>query len=89
MGRWWHAGTRKPERLWRVPTGWKALDDFTHLRIHEPFDRLEDVREVVGQALWIGLHTGRASASTLARKLSGSALGVSTSTGMPSSFSSL
>lgn len=50
------------------------------------FDCFDDVMQVVGKALEIAAYSGRALASTSARKLSGSALGVRTSTGMPSSF---
>ena len=48
----------------------------------------KDVPQVVGQSLRIAAHTGLASASTAARNLSGSPLGVSTSTGTPSSLRS-
>ena len=44
--------------------------------------------EVVGKSLLVAGHTGRAFASAVARKLSGKALGVKTSTGTPSSLSS-
>ena len=54
----------------------------------DPLDGLEDVCQVVSKALLIAAHTGRASASTMARNLSGKALGVSTSTVTPSSLPS-
>ena len=44
----------------------------------------EHVGEVIRQTLLVAGHTGRASASTCALNFSGSALGVSTSTGTPS-----
>ena len=43
---------------------------------------------ILGQPLLIAGHIGSASASTFARKLSGNASGVSTSTGTPSSLPS-
>jgi hypothetical protein len=46
----------------------------------DTLDGFDDVRDVVGQALRIARHTGRASASTASRNLSGKAFGVSTST---------
>ena len=48
-------------------------------------DGFEDMRQIIGQALLVAAHMGTASASTFERNFSGSALGVSTSTDMPSS----
>lgn len=48
-------------------------------------NRLQNMCQIVGNALQVRLaHTGTASARTVARKLDGKALGVTTSTGMPS-----
>ena len=54
----------------------------------DALDGFEDVGQIVGQPLLIAGHIGSASASTFARKLSGNASGVSTSTGTPSSLPS-
>jgi len=54
----------------------------------DPFDRFQRVRQIVDQAQPVLAHTGMACASTVARKLSGSAFGVSTSTDTPSSCKS-
>lgn len=51
----------------------------------DPLGRLQDVRQIIDQALPMLAHTGTACASTVARNVSGSAFGVSTSTGTPSS----
>lgn len=48
--------------------------------------RLQDVPQVIGHPPRF-VHTGTACCSTACRKLAGSALGVSTSTGTPSSCS--
>lgn len=61
------------------------------LSVITPYDSLngfDDMRQIVGKTLRIAAHTGRASAITNARNVSGKAFGVTTSTGTPNNLPS-